>query len=79
LLSGPTFKTIVQFYRNSGVVFNDTERGIKVKLREEGLLHPAERPSGQTFLYQMAIGTRPWVLRITNTIFNNEVGLPVNV
>jgi len=79
LLSGPTFKTIVQFYRNSGVVFNDTERGIKVKLREEGLLHPAERPTGNTFLYQMGLSTRPWVLRITNTIFNNEGGLPGNV
>jgi hypothetical protein len=70
LLSRPTFKTVVSFYRGSGVVFNDTERGIKVKLKEEGLLHPAERPSGNTFLYQMAIGTRPWVLRISNTILN---------
>ena len=54
-----------KFYRDSRIVFPDTEHGVKVKLKEQGLLFPAE--SGrEPFFYQLPIEGRPRVLRISN-------------
>jgi DNA primase len=78
LIPGVTFKTINLFYRGRGVVFPDTERGVKVKMKEEGLLFPTER-SQKTFLYQMPLDGRPWVLRIANILSNDKDPLPENV
>ena len=43
-----------------------TEHGVKVKLKEQGLLFPAESEKRGGFLYQLPIEDRPRVLRITN-------------
>ncbi len=42
LLSKVALRVVHKFYRDSGVVFPDTEHGVKVKLKEQGLLFPAE-------------------------------------
>ncbi|MGC9395899.1 MAG: hypothetical protein ACP5J4_13725 [Anaerolineae bacterium] len=65
LLSKVALRVVHRFYRDSGVVFPDTEHGVKVKLKEQGLLFPAE--SGrEPFFYQLPIENRPRVLRISN-------------
>lgn len=65
LLSKVAYRVVHKFYRDSGVVFPDTEHGVKVKLKEQGLLFPAE--SGrEPFFYQLPIEGRPRVLRISN-------------
>lgn len=60
LIPGQAFKAVVQFYRESGIVFPDTARGIKVKLREQNRLMPSQ---GRGFDYQLRPGW-PRVLRI---------------
>ena len=64
LIPGVTYKDVVEFYRSSGVVFPDTARGIKVKLKEQKLLFPsADRP----FDYRMT-AMLPRVLRVVKPI-----------
>lgn len=66
LLPGVAFRIVNQFYRGSGVVFPDTEHGLKTKLREQSLLFPTENDRRGGYLYQLPLDNRPWVLRITN-------------
>ncbi len=61
LLPKAAYNAVWQFYRCSGVVFPDSERGIRVKLLEEKLLLPNE----DRFTYRLRIGeSLPRVLRI---------------
>lgn len=64
LLPGPTFKAVVTYYRGQGVVFPDSARGIKTKLKEQKLLHP---DGSQAYLYQMGIEGRSRVYRISRS------------
>ena len=63
-----------KLFRDSGVVFPDTEHGVKVKLKEQGLLFPAESEKRGGFMYQLPIDDRPCVLRITNFLSSDDEG-----
>lgn len=68
------YRVVHKFYRDSGVVFPDTEHGVKVKLKEQGLLFPAESEKRGGFMYQLPIDDRPCVLRITNFLSSDDEG-----
>jgi hypothetical protein len=74
LLSKVTYRVVHKFYRDSGVVFPDSEHGVKVKLKEQGLLFPAESEKRGGFMYQLPIEDRPRVLRITNFLSSGNGG-----
>lgn len=57
-----------------GVVFPDTEHGVNAKLKEQGLLFPAESEKRGGFMYQLPIDDRPRVLRITNFLSSDNEG-----
>lgn len=61
-------------YRDSGIVFADTEHGVKVKLKEQGMLFPAESEKRGGSMYQLPIDERPRVLRITNFLSSDNEG-----
>jgi len=63
LLDKPTYNAVIGFYRNGGMVFPDSARGIKVKLLERGMLHP---DTSETYRHKMKVGDDfVWVHRIT--------------
>ena len=68
------YHVVHKFYRDSGVVFPDTEHGVKVKLKEQGLLFPAESEKRGGFMYQLPIDDRPCALRITNFLSSDDEG-----
>lgn len=72
LLSKVALRVVHKFYRHSGVVFPDTEHGVKVK--EQGLLFPAESEKRGGFMYQLPIDDRPRVLQITNFLSSDNEG-----
>jgi len=62
LLDQPAHNAVIQFHRAGGRVFPDSARGIKVKLLEQGLLHPD--PSDK-YRHRINLGDdMPRVLRI---------------
>ena len=70
-VSKVAYRVVHKFCRDSGVAFPDTEHGVKVKLKEQGLLFPAE--SGrEPFFYQLPIEGRPRVLRISNFLTDDK-------
>ena len=64
LLPKVAYKRVWEFYRSSGVMFPDSERGVRVKLLEDKLL----LPQGDRFSYRLRYGLendqRARVLRI---------------
>lgn len=64
LIPGVTFKAVAEFYRQSGVVFPDSTRGIKAKLMEQKRLIPGQN---RRFDYQMS-ASAPRVLRIIKDV-----------
>jgi len=69
LLPGPIFKTVVQYYRAQGIVFPDTSRGIKTKLKEQKRLHPTESNPWQ---YQMSEAASPQKARVWRVLIPNH-------
>lgn len=68
LLDQPTYNAVASFHRAGGRVFPDSARGIKVKLLEQGRLHPNQ---SDKYRYRLSIGNdQPWTLRV----LRNEQG-----
>jgi len=65
LLPKVAFGAVWRFYRSSGVVFPDNERGVREKLLEQKLLHPQGDSRADRFTYRLPLGAdMPRVLRI---------------
>jgi hypothetical protein len=62
LIDQAAYNAVKGFYRAGGTVFPDSARGVKVKLRESGHLHPT---GSEPYRYRLTVGDQtPWVLRI---------------
>ena len=63
LLPKAAYKRVWEFYRCCGVMFPDSERGVRVKLLEDGVL----LPQGGRFTYRLWLNSQeaPRVLRIS--------------
>lgn len=66
LLPEVAYGAVWQFYKTSGVVFPDTERGVRVKLREQGLLHGQDGRA--TWRLRLLDGSQPRVLRVSRAL-----------
>ena len=66
LLPEVAYGTVWQFYRTTGIVFPDSERGVRVKLQEQGLLQGQDGRT--TYRLPLPDGSRPRVLRITRAL-----------
>ncbi len=76
LIPDTSFSTIWQFYRAGGVVFPDSERGLRAKLRERGMLHTNESEGNKgTWLFRTADGVVR-VLRIVRPLEEENTGNP---
>ena len=65
LLPKVAYGAVWRFYRASGVVFPDTERGVREKLLEQHLLFPQHDSQADRFTYRLPQGAeQPRVLRI---------------
>ena len=63
LLPRVAYRLVWEFYRSSGVMFPESERGVRVKLLEDGVL----LPQGGRFTYRLWLNSQeaPRVLRIS--------------
>jgi hypothetical protein len=76
LIPDTSFSTIWQFYRAGGVVFPDSERGLRAKLRERGMLHTNESEGNKgTWLFRTADGVVR-VLRIVRPLEEENTDTP---
>ncbi len=65
LIPKVAFGAVWRFYRASGVVFPDTERGVREKLLEQKLLFPQADSKADRYTYRLSVkGDAPRVLRI---------------
>ena len=65
LLPKVAFGAVWRFYRAAGVVFPDTERGVREKLLEQHLLFPQPDGRSDRYTYRLSLGAdQPRVLRI---------------
>jgi hypothetical protein len=68
LLPKIAFGAVWRFYRAGGVVFPDTERGVREKLLEQHLLFPQPDSRADRYTYRLTLGAdAPRVLRIART------------
>jgi Domain of unknown function (DUF927) len=75
-IPGAAFGTVWSYYRQRGIVFPDTEHGVKTKLKERKLLMPDD----DRFTYRLRLGDdRPRVLRILRRTTVQDAGLSTTV
>ncbi|MDY6877343.1 MAG: CHC2 zinc finger domain-containing protein [Chloroflexota bacterium] len=67
LLPKAAYNAVWQFYRCSGVVFPDSERGVRVKLLEQGVLRPQGGDGRHTYRLRVEEGM-PRVLRLVRPV-----------
>jgi hypothetical protein len=68
LLPKIAFGAVWRFYRAAGVVYPDTERGVREKLLEQHLLFPQPDARSDRYTYRLPLGAEmPRVLRIART------------
>jgi hypothetical protein len=68
LLPKAAYSAVWQFHRCSGIIFADSERGVRVKLLEEKIL----QPQGDRFTYRLRLGDDlVRVLRISRVALEN--------